>query len=253
MKAREYFGNPLDLKSTPLKKTILPLILGSICFFSCKKEQFAQRLIQEACEFQTDNPAGRSYSSGSVVPITYTKKQCGMMPLSNKNYWVYQDSMFDNGNFLKVQYDTLRFNLNWKSLTDNLVWWEGTLQVGLPEKLYATDSTFFEMQERLFTPGMIDARKDFGLFEGDSLLYLTSFDDNAAQGRSVKLKSPVASPAGNFNDCILFEKNARNFRRDQVFFKPGFGVIRYTKELAPMGTRTIKLQQVSNLVAFHIE
>ena len=105
----------------------------------------------------------------------------------------------------------------------------------------------------MFTPGVLDAKKDFSLFAGDSLRYLASFDDAAAQGRSLKLNNSIKSPAGTFTDCLYFEKNARNYRKDQVYFKPGIGVIRYVQEKAPMGSPFIKLQQISTLVSYHIE
>jgi len=233
-----------------LKKTYLSILIGSILFFGCKKENFAPA---ETCELQTDNPSGRSYATDSVVAFSYAKKNCGILPLSSKNYWIYEDSVFNDGAFIKVQYDTLRYTSTWKSLTDNLIWWESNIFIGLPGRLYANDSAFFEMENRMFTPGIIDAKQDFALFTGDSVRYLTSFEDNAAMGRSVKMQSAFKTPAGNFDDCILFEKNARNYRKDQVYFKPGLGVVKYIMEKAPMGTRDIKLQQVSTLVAFHIE
>lgn len=211
------------------------------------------RFVAESCQPQTANPGGRSYSTDSVVAISYAKKNCGLIPLSSKNYWIYLDSVFQDGLFLRTQYDTLRYSTTWKSLADNLIWWEGTVSVGLPDKLYVNDSAFFEIDDRMFTPGVMDAKKDYALFAGDSIKYLANFEDNAAVGRSVKLKDPVSTPAGLFTDCILFEKYARNYMRDQVFFKPGIGVTRYTREKAPMGTPTIKLQQVSTLISFHFE
>lgn len=233
-----------------MKRTYLSILIGSIIFFGCKKENFVPA---EACELQTANPSGRSYAADSVVAVSYAKKNCGLLPLSKRNYWVYEDSVFDNGAFIKVQYDTLRYSSTRKSLADNLIWWEGNIFIGLPGRLYANDSAFFEMQNRMFTPGIIDAKQDFALFPGDSVHYLTSFEDAAAQGRSVKIESTLKTPAGFFEDCILFEKNARNYRRDQVYFKPGLGVVKYIMEKAPMGTRLIKLQQVSTLVDVHIE
>ena len=205
------------------------------------------------CELQTDNPAGRSYTADSLVSFTCTSKHCGIIPLSITNYWVYQDSIFNDGVFIKVTIDTLRFAKTVKSLTDGLVWWQGNLSVGLPNLLYANDSSIFEVNERLFAPGISDAKKEFGLFQGDSVKYLTSFTDAAAMGRSVKMDTEINTPAGIFSDCIYFEKNARNYRKDQVYFKPGIGVIKYILEKAPMGTRSIKLQQVSTLIAWHIE
>lgn len=239
------------LNRTLLKKTIVPLFITSIFFFACTKENFIRPA--ETCDFQTDNPAGRSYSSDSVVTVNYSKKHCGLLPMSSKNYWVYEDSVFNNGIFVKVKHDTLRYTSTLESLTDKLIWWEGNISVGLPDRLYANDSAIFEIDNRMFTPGIIDAKKDYWLFEGDSLHYLAHFEDNAAQGRSVKMESTIKTPAGSFDEYFLFEKNARNYRRDQVYFKPGLGVLRYTLEQAPAGSGVIKLQQVSTLVTFHIE
>jgi hypothetical protein len=206
---------------------------------------------KEPCLLQTANPAGRTYSATEVVSYSCTQKHCGILPLSSNNYWIYEDSVFADGVFSKVQYDTLRYLSNKKTLTDGLVWWEGNKSIGLPDLLYANDSTFFGLTDRLFSPDLKDVKKEFGLIAGDSLRYLTSFEDAAAQGRSIE--SPLITSAGTFDDCMYFEKNARNYRKDQVYFKPGLGVVKYIYEKAPVGTRSIKLQQVSTLVAFHIE
>jgi hypothetical protein len=235
-----------------LKKTIASLLIGSIIIASCTKNEFTP-VIAEECLLQTANPGGHSYASDSVVLISYTKKQCGLMPLSSRNFWVYEDSIFNDGVFASVKLDTLRFTTTYKSLTDNLVWWQSSVSVGLPEKMYSNDSSLFDLQNRMFTPGIMDAHKSYSLFQGDSLKYLTSFEDAAAIGRSVKMDDILTTRAGLFADCILFEKNARNYRLDQMYFKPQFGVVKYILYKAPMGTRTIKLQQVSTLVAFHIE
>jgi len=237
-----------------LKQTLLTFLFGASLLASCRKENIdIPATPEEPCVEQTANPAGRSYSSDSVVAYNCTSKHCGFMPLSTKNYWIYEDSVFNDGIFVKVQFDTLRYITNWKSLSDDLVWWESNISLGLPEKLYANDSAFYSLQDRMFIPGYMDARKDFSLFPGDSLRYLSSFDDLMAAGRSLKLKTTVSSPAGNFTDCLYFEKNARNYRKDQVFFKPGLGVIKYVREMAPPGSPFIKLQQVSTLISYHIE
>lgn len=125
--------------------------------------------------------------------------------------------------------------------------------IGLPATLYANDSAFFTLSDRMFTPDVKDVRRDYIIPAGDSVSYLANFQDAAANGRSVKLTTPVLTSAGTFNDCIFFEKNARDYRRDQVFFKPGLGVVRYTREEAMLGERSIKLQQVSTLISYHIE
>ncbi|HYM94978.1 MAG TPA: hypothetical protein VET23_12610, partial [Chitinophagaceae bacterium] len=178
----------------------------------------------------------------------------GLMPLSTKNYWVYQDSLFTNGSFQRVQLDTLRFQKTFLSLPDNLIWWQANIEIGLPDLLYASDSSIFQVEKRMFSADFVwDAKKEYSLFQGKSVSYLTSFDDNAAMGKSIILEEPLSTPAGEFNGCIQFEKNARSYRKDEVYFKPGIGVVRYTQEKAPMGSPVIKLQQISTLVSFHIE
>lgn len=137
-------------------------------------------------------------------------------------------------------------------MTDGLVWWEGNISVGLPSLLYANETAFYTLTDRAFSPETMDARSDYMMPEGDSVKYLASFDDIAASGRSVRLSEPVTTIGGNYNGCILFEKNARYFRRDQVFYKPGIGVVRYTLERAG-SDRVFRYSQVSTLVAFHIE
>jgi hypothetical protein len=237
-----------------LKKFIVPFLIGSIFSFACRKSDFLQLKTETApCLLQTANPTGRSYDANSIVAFTCTQKYCGILPLSNKNYWVYQDSFFLDGSFIKVQFDTLRYLTNKKSLDDGLVWWEGNIPVGLPDVLYANDSSFFELTDRLFAPDIKDVKKEFGIFPGDSLRYITSFEDAAAQGRSLKIETVLETSAGAFTDCFYFEKNARNYRMDQVYFKPGIGVVKYIMRKAPVSERVIKLQQVSTLVSFHIE
>ena len=235
-----------------MKKTLLSLLFGSLIFVSCRKE--ASFPVDESCKEQKDNPAGRSYTSDVFIPVNYLQKNCGLIPLSSKSYWIYQDSIFSNGSFLRVKFDTLQFKRTYKSTIDNLVWWEVNINIGLPGVIYSNDSTIFSADYRVFTPELVrDAKKEYSLFEGDSIQYLTSFDDNAAFGKSVKLEEKVYTPAGTFDDCILFEKKAPFFRRDQVFFKPGLGILKYISEEAPMGSPIMQVQQISTLVSYHIE
>lgn len=229
-----------------------------ILLVSCKKEREQINVTsgEEAttgCILQTGNPSGRSYNTTEVEPFTCTNSHCGFMPLNRKNYWVYLDSFYNNGSFVSARYDTLRFTQNWRSTTDGLVWWENNIDIGLPQVIYANDSTIFKMEDRMFTEDMLDVRKEFTLYSGDSARYITSFTDNAAICRSLKISSPLSTKAGEFSDLLYFDKNAPFFRRDQVFFKPGIGVIRYVQEKAAMGSPVVKLQQTSTLVSFHLE
>lgn len=175
------------------------------------------------------------------------------MPLSSTSYWVYEDSFFNAGSFVSTRMDTLRFTKNFLSLSDKLVWWQSSLNVGLPAILYSNDSAIFQAVDRIFFPSkVIDASKEFSEFSGDSLIYLSSFGDNAAIGKAKKLEDRITTPYGSFDGCILFEKKAPFSRRDQVIFKPGLGVIKYRLELAPMGSPEMQLQQISTLKSFYL-
>ena len=244
----------MDNGQTTLSKLLLSLLIGSILFSACRKESLSPATEQTInCKLQTENPAGRSYATESVVSFSCTDKHCGILPLSNKNYWVYQDSVYDNGIFLRIQYDTLRYSTNKKSLTDGIIWWESNFTVGLPETLFANESTFFTLGDRLFTKGIKDAKKDYSIPVSDTTRYLASFEDIAASGLSIRLKTAFKTPAGTFTDCVYFEKTTRSYRKDQVVFKPGLGVVKYIQEKAQPGNTLIKLQQISTLVAMHIE
>ncbi len=240
-----------------LSKLYLPLLAAIALISSCAKYELDQPFEPPVpvipCEKQTVNPAGRSYSSDSIIAYTCTSKYCGFMPMSSKNYWVYEDSIFDNGVFTKIQLDTLRFNTTVKTTTDGLTWWKANTDVGLPSALYSTDSAVFALTQRAFSPQFTDAKKDYGMFEGDSIRYFSSFVDVAAQCRSLKSTTSMTTPAGTFADYIYTEKNARYYQRDQVYFAPGVGVIKFIREKAQPGTYQVKLREIATLVSYHIE
>lgn len=237
-----------------MKKTILSLLTGSMLFSACQKEPFIQiEAAKAACLYQTEDPGHRSYTCEEILVVSYTGKHCGFLPISSKSYWVYQDSLFDNGTYLKTQFDTLRFSTVYKTTTDNLLWFEPSMEVGLPSRLYSNGETIYQLEQRFFADCIWDASKEFSVPDGDSARYLTHFDDNAAFGRSVKMAETIKTPAGSFTDCILFEKDAKFYRKDQVYFKPGLGVVKYISEKAQMGSPFIKLQQISTLVKYYTE
>jgi hypothetical protein len=243
--------SPLGHQTAILKYIILSILIGSIFFLACSKENFKPA---EACLSQAKDPSGRSYTCSSITSLSYNRSHCGLLPLNRSNYWIYLDSIFTNSVFEKIQYDTLRYTNMYQSLTDSIVWWESNIEIGLPRLLFANDSSVFGLSNRFFSAECIkDVKKEYSLFPGDSLKYLASFGDNAAQGRSVKLNNELATSAGVFSDCILFEKTAPHFRKEQVFFKPGTGVIKYTNSEAEMGSPLVKLKRIATLVEVHIQ
>lgn len=220
-----------------------------MCFSACRKDVISAPV--EPCIEQTGHPV-QSYLANDFSSINYTSKHCGLIPLSSKHYWIYLDSIFDNGSFVSTKYDTLRFVKTYQTQPDGLIWWEANKYVGLPTKCYANDSSIFGLDFRLFTSNTIlDSRKEIYMFGQDSLRYLTSFGDEAAIGRA--LHTDLQTNVANFTNCLFFEKYARMYRRDQVYVQPGLGVVKYIHEEAPQGSLEIQIQQISTLVSFNIQ
>ena len=44
-----------------------------------------------------------------------------------------------------------------------------------------------------------------------------------------------------------------SLRREQIYLEPGIGVLKFIHEEAPAGSLEIKLQEISTLIAFHIQ
>ncbi len=242
-------------------KSILTVLTLSALFSACSKKETAQELPSsqptkqqpETCIPQTANPTGRSYQMNDVQNYNCGNKFCGLISISNRNYWIYLDSFFVDGSFSHVQVDTLRFSSSMRSLTDGLVWWKPSISIGLPELMYVNDSAFFKLEPRLFSQEQMDVRSEFAICAGDSARYFTSFEDAGATGRTVKMKDGISVNGIKYDNILYFDKNARSYRRDQVYIKPGVGVIRYVQERAPLGSPNVKLAQISTLLYCHFE
>lgn len=232
----------VNLKTFSLSLLFIALLWG------CRKNNAPEK----ACLPQMENPLGRTYNCNEVALIDYEAEHCGALPISEKYYWVYEDSIFDNGVFLQKRLDTLRFSRSFISYSDNLIWWEPDKFLGLPEKLYANDSIIFKLEPRIFSsPCVMDVKREYYTPEQDYVQYLTSFDDDAAIGKITKLHHAVQVPMGSFDQCISFEKFAPTYRSDVVIFKPGIGVIKFRHQMAAPGDYEIKLQLVSSLVGMY--
>lgn len=235
-----------------MSKFLATLLAGSLLFTACSKNGYyplPEPVSKTNCVPAKENPAGRTYSGEWVATFDCTENFCGIMPMSRLSYWVYEDSIYNEGVFSHVVLDTLRFSRQVKTIQDGLVWWKPNREIGLPELMYANDSSFFSLTERNFSPGTWDSKKDFGLFAGDSIRFQASFSDIAATGRGLHMYTPIETDMGKLSDYFYFEKLARNYRRDQVWIKPGIGVIRYTTEQANAGyPRVVTLRKVSTLV-----
>lgn len=236
----------------------MSIFLSVTVLASCQKEVVEQpepptTVKTVPCVEQKVNPSGRSYVTDSLVEYNCKEKHCGFITLSSKNYWVYQDSIFNDGVFSNVKMDTLRFSKTFMSKQDGLTWWQANKDLGLPKLLYANDSSFFSANTLNFAPTTTTATRSYGLFSGDSIRYMSSFDDVMAMGRSIKLNTSVKVPAGSFNNVLFFEKTANFYGSDELLYKPGVGVLKFTQMRVSFVDMENKKQKVSTLVAYHIE
>jgi hypothetical protein len=219
--------------------------------FSCRKESLAPPT--ESCLTQTGNPDHLSYSGSDILSVRYSAKHCGLLPLSTKNYWIYLDSVYADGEFLKTEMDTLQFSQTFQTQSDGLIWWKASKEMGLPATCYSNDSAIFGLNERLFSSSPVfDVKKEIYFAAVDSIRFLTSFNDEAAIGTEKK-NSSIATSLGTFSDCIFVEKFAPTYRRDQSYFEPGIGIIKYVFQKAAAGDYIIKTQRISTLVKYHID
>ena len=113
--------------------------------------------------------------------------------------------------------------------------------------------------EEVLQDCFLKAYKALNNFNGDAkfstwfyrIVYNTALTKLSSKKR--KIESEMTTPAGTYNNYLYFEKNARNYRKDQVFFKPGIGVLKYKREKAKLGVPIIKTEQILTLVSYHIE
>lgn len=230
-------------------KKLVRILPALIIFFSaCRKTEIP---VNETCIEQTANPLATSYDTSDVLSINYSGSHCGMMPLSSKNYWVYQDSLFDgDGNSKLTRLDTLRYNKTLQT-PDHLIWWEGNKDVGLPLKIYSSHYAIYGLQKGMFLADSFYIKREFYEAASDTS-YLASFGDIVAFGKILNKSEALITEIGTFSDYILYEKYAPGYRRDRVYFVPGFGVVKYTSEYykAPGPPTNMKLFIKSSIVNY---
>ncbi|TMI62952.1 MAG: hypothetical protein E6H07_16245 [Bacteroidetes bacterium] len=225
-----------------------------IIFSACKKTEVPLPM-NEACIQQTMDPLAVAYDTNQVYYINYSGKHCGFMPFNSKNYWVYEDSIFDgNGNFKTVKIDTLRYTKTLQT-PDQLIWWETKKDVGLPRKIYASENAIYGLENGSFIVDSFYTKRELYEAEKDTVNFLASFVDIVAFGKIIKTTEALRTEAGSFSNYIMLEKYAPGYRRDRVYFVPGFGVIKYTSEFykAPGPPSNMKLFIKSTLIGYHTE
>ena len=236
-------------------KKLLPVFPVLIILFSaCRKTEVPVPEVSETCIEQTVNPLANSYDTNDVISVNYAGSHCGMMPLSSKNYWIYQDSIFDNNGFFKTtKIDTLRYTKTLQT-PDKLIWWEGSKDVGLPAKIYSSTDAIYGLQKGMFMADSMYSKREFYDADADTSFF-AGFADIVAFGKIIHKSEVLQTEAESFSEYILYEKYAPGYRRDRVYFVPGFGVIKYTSEYykAPGPPSNMKMLIKSSLVSNHSE
>lgn len=200
------------------------------------------------CE-HPNQPPPFSYSDGisSLIKTDYNKNHCGYFPLSRNNYWVYLDSLYDNnGIFVKTVIDTLRFTKTYQA-PDSIIWWEPNINPGVLRFMYSTDSVCYALGGG--DNGGIHLRWFYPI-ASDSTVEWPHFSHSTFLGKAYKINTTITTPAGNFSDCLFYQKLLFiSGNPMDITFKPYIGILKF-KHYNYLTTRPYK---ISTLLAYHLE
>jgi hypothetical protein len=240
-----------------MKKNFILLFFAILVIYACKKDN--KPLETEQCTYPIPTRVPRTfYDVANQLPeIQYNQSHCGYLPLSKENYWVFQDSVFDDntGQFISTAIDTLRFNKTFQS-NDSIVWWKPNndfaLLKGFYTRMYSTDSVLYALNQGAF--GSKQTLKWCYQLNVDSVSDPCIWSD-AGRMECVgkKLNSPVVVLAGSFTDCRQFIKiwEGGNIYESRlyIYYKPGLGILRavFTRGLNGIIIHT------ANLSSFYID
>jgi hypothetical protein len=232
-----------------MQKWLFPLFIFVVCIVGCKKQAVPR---QAACTTSTQIPGG--YNTSSFTEVTYNQNHCGYLPLGKNNYWIYLDSIFDvNGQFQRSFLDTIRFTKTYQT-PDGIIWWSldrpGELinnYAGYPKYNYSTDSIAYGTA---FAWGGSSGYKWFySIGSSFSLSESIPYSDVNSPCNAQRVNTPIQVPAGNFLNCIFFNKKLvyGTGVEFSTWFKPGVGVLRTDMFLGSVRTST------AWLVSYYIE
>lgn len=238
-----------------MRDAILIVFVILLVCSGCKKTNLDDKTASCPHPIPTTIPQ-RAYTSG-FTEITYQQSHCGYLPLGKKNYWVFQDSVFDSntGAFLSTFIDTLRFERTFR-FSDSIVWWMPKITFfpgyfkGYYNLMYSTDTVLYTLGDG--GPGSLPSAKWCFPLHTDSIhLYPHWSDAGGYEVVGYKLYSPVTVPAGSFNDCSLFIHRWNSTTGGwYIYFKPQVGILKFIVRRGPGGSI---ISHTSTLLSYHIE
>jgi hypothetical protein len=215
-------------------KSLLVAIFVIITIASCKKADDTDLINIEEC--------GRSTMLKSV-DFKSTLKLNGVIPFAIGNYWVYADTVWEEGNILKAGFDTIRINS--VSNYNGELWWMFSDGSQLSER----HDTVFELnryircfgRETLFFPLSHTNFQDRVCF----YISLNGYFDMIYTIRNSSLLNNVfITPAGQFRECSKYDI----LNNKVQIVKPGVGIIMINEEISSLSYKRHRI-----LASYHLE
>jgi hypothetical protein len=217
------FANSISIATySNLMKSIFTFLLLLVILASCKKEDTGDLILNDGCRSSVTKSVSANSSATSD----------GIIPLAIGNYWVYADSVWQDGKLTQAGIDTL--SVTGVSNYNDEIWWIFSDGSGLSQK----DDTVFELDRniRCYGKNTLFFPVSYNNFQ-DSVFYFISMNNNFSHIQTVRnsriLEETVIVPAGSFRECSLYD--ILNYKKQIV--KPGIGILYMNEEMSSSSYR----------------
>lgn len=241
-----------------IMKNKLPLIsifILNLCtlLVSCSKKDTAPKEAEKSCIINSIKPIFNTNNISGLPPVSKVTNVCGVMPLGKSYQWIYTDSLFDNnGQFVRIEFDTVKVVLAVQSPADNSIWWKITSRryKGLPNYVYTTDSVVYAMDLPYNSNGAtLKAYPWLQVVPQDSVRKTNMLSDMGYIETIKKLQQATTVPVGSYTGCINVVKHLSN--NYDITFKPEVGMVKFVSYAVsgnPFHLLASNKRQVSELV-----
>ena len=208
-------------------KNILVIIALILLLSSCKKD------------ISPENPyVNCPYGNNLVAMTDPTIKSYGFIPLSLTNYWIYSDSIWQDGVLQPLTYDTLSVISAEKTGEDT--WWkmsDGYRLCNDDDKVYKLGFFGYAMPGTTVCPEK--ALLFFPVQADTTIIWTEWISDYGILGEAKLNKSIIHTGAGDFSDFFEYNQSDAigvNYR----WIKPGLGIIKTIQENSFNKTRMVR-------------
>lgn len=168
----------------------------------------------------------------------------GLIPLSLISYWVYSDSVWNNGILQTLSFDTLRVVSAQKS--GNETWWF----LSDSYILFQKNDTVYKLSSGFISGGAVSCPEKTKLFfavTNDTVQnWNEQFSDYIFTGKAFLVGNTIATATSNYSGCMEFTQYGFvNYAR---IIKPGIGIVKTIED-----DFNNKIKRIRTLVNYRIQ